>query len=139
MSEEPLRVEDVMTTDVVTVSPDERVDRVVSLMLENNIGSVVVVGSKKNVLGILTERDLIKKVLAKGRSPREVTVKEIMSRPVVTVSPEDTVETAARLMQSRGIGHLPVVKNGRVVGILAEGDIIMLAPEFLEILRLKRE
>jgi CBS domain-containing protein len=139
VSESQLRAEDIMTTDVVTVGPEDTIDRVVSIMLEKNIGSVIVTGEKKNIIGIVTERDLISKVLAKGRNPKEVRVKEIMSRPVVTIDPDTTIGEAAKIMQSRGIGHLPVVKNGRVVGIIAEGDVILLAPEFLEVLRLKRE
>ncbi len=140
MSEESmLKVEDIMTTDVITVDPDTTIDRIVDIMLEKKIGSVVVVGPKKNVLGIVTERDLISKVLADRKDPREVKAKEIMSVPVVTIEPDAPVGEAVRVMHSRSIGHLPVVKNGRVIGIVAEGDVILMAPEFLELLRIRRE
>ncbi len=134
-----LTARDVMTSPVVTASPDTRVDEIVRLMLENNIGSVVIVGSKKEVLGIITEKDLIAKVLGKRRDQRNTLAKEIMSTPVITVEPDTPVSEVVKLMQSKAIGHIPVVENGRLTGIIAEGDVILFAPEFLEIARIRRE
>ncbi len=106
-------------------------------MLENNIGSIVIVGPKKEVLGIITERDLISKVLAKELNPRTTRAEDIMTRPVITVDPEASIGEVVNLLKEKNIGHLPVVENGRVIGIIAEGDVIQLAPEFLEILRIR--
>jgi len=136
---EELSVRDVMTVDVKTAPPDTTVSDILRIMVENNIGSVVIVGPRREVLGIVTERDLIRKVLLKGLNPRETKAEEIMSKPVVTIEPDASIQEAANLMKEKGVGHLPVVENGRVVGIIAEGDIILLAPEFLQIFRLKRE
>ena len=136
---EELSVRDIMTVDVKTAPPDATVSDILRIMMENNIGSVVIVGPRREVLGIITERDLIRKVLLKGLNPRETRAEEIMSKPVITIEPDASIQEAANLMKEKGIGHLPVVENGRVVGIVAEGDIILLAPEFLEIFKLKRE
>ncbi len=135
----PLTARDIMTPNVVTASPDTSIDEILRLMISNDIGSVVITGEKKEVLGIITEKDLIRKVLCKRRDPRTVKAREIMSTPVITVDPDASVSEIVRKMQSKGIGHIPVVENGRVVGIIAEGDIIVFAPEFLEILRIGRE
>ena len=144
MTEEPatyeeLSVRDIMTVDVKITSPEATVSDILRIMMENNIGSVVIVGPKREVLGIITERDLIRKVLSKGLNPRETRAEEIMSKPVITIEPDASIQEAANLMKEKGVGHLPVVENGRVIGIIAEGDIILLAPEFLEIFKLKRE
>jgi len=128
---------DIMTTEVVTADPDTPISKIVRLMLENNIGSIVIVGPKKEVLGIITERDLISKVLAKELDPRTTRAEEIMTRPVITVDPEASIGEVVNLLKEKNIGHLPVVENGRVIGIIAEGDVILLAPEFLEILRIR--
>ncbi len=128
---------DIMTTEVVTAEPDTPISKIVRLMLENNIGSIVIVGPKKEVLGIITERDLISKVLAKELNPRTTRAEDIMTRPVITVDPEASIGEVVNLLKEKNIGHLPVVENGRVIGIIAEGDVIQLAPEFLEILRIR--
>lgn len=135
---ELISVRDIMVTDVKYAYPETPLPQIVKIMVENKIGSVVIVGEKREVLGIITERDLIEKVLAKNLDFKTLKAKDIMSRPVVTVTPDSTVSYAANLMKERNIGHLPVVENGRLVGIVAEGDIIFLAPEYLELLRIRR-
>lgn len=137
-SGEYLLIRDIMVTDVKYVTPETPLTNVVRIMVENRIGSVVIVGDRKEVLGIITERDLIEKVLAKNLDIRTLKAKDIMTKPVITVSPNTTVTAAANLMKEKNIGHLPVVENGRLVGIVAEGDVIFLAPEFLELLRIRR-
>jgi CBS domain-containing protein len=135
---EYLLVRDIMVTDVKYVSPETPLSTVINIMIQNKIGSVVVVGDKREVLGIITERDLIEKVLAKNLDVRTLRAKDIMSKPVIVVSPDTSVSAATNLMKEKNIGHLPVVENGRLVGIVAEGDVISLAPEFLELLRIRK-
>lgn len=136
--EESLTVRDVMVTDVKTVTPDDPVMKAVDIMSEHNIGSVVVVGPKREVLGIITERDLIVRVLAKRLDPTSVKAMDIMSRPVITIEPDAPLSEVVSIMKEKGVGHVPVVENGRVVGIIAEGDIAYIAPEFLQLLRIKK-
>lgn len=132
-------VSDLMTTDVIKVKPETPLTEVVRLMLDNEIGSVVVVNEKDVLLGIITERDLIVKVIGGGKSPQELKAKDIMTSPVIYTEPDVPIEEAVNLMKTKKIGHLPVVRNGRVVGIIATGDVISIAPEYLELLKIKRK
>ena len=96
---------------------------VIRLMAEHHIGSVLVMQGGE-LVGIATERDYARKVILQGRSSAETPVGSIMSRPVVTVEPADTVATCMALMTERRIRHLPVCDNGRVVGMVSIGDLV---------------
>jgi CBS domain-containing protein len=134
-----LLVRDVMSREVVTIDPDAPVIEAARLMKKNDIGSVVVVTPRGEVIGIVTEKDLVTRVVAENRNPLETRVREVMTPNPVTVYDDTPLEIAARLMAERGIGHLPVVdRAGRLVGILAKSDILEFTPELIEILYLKR-
>ncbi len=134
-----LLVRDVMTRDVVTIEPDEPVVEAAKLMKKHDIGSVVVVSKRGEVLGIITEKDLVTRVLAENLDPLRTTVREVMTPNPIMVYEDTPLEIAARLMSERGIGHLPVIdRAGRLVGILAKSDIIEFTPELIEVLYLKR-
>jgi len=91
------------------------------------------------VIGILTEKDLVTRVVAENLDPSRTRVREVMTLNPITVYDDTPLETAARLMIEKGIGHLPVVdKAGRLVGILAKSDILEFTPELIEILYLKK-
>ncbi len=136
MSEEltGLRVRDIMTPDPVTVTPDTLVTDVARIMMDNGIGSVIVVDKDGNPVGIITEQDLISRVLAVKRHPAEVRARDVMSSPLIMVDPDMPLKDAAKIMADKGIGHLPVVQGSRLIGILAEHDIVRLAPELIELL-----
>lgn len=134
--ERPLLVRDVMASDPVTVPPSINVQEIAKIMKEKNIGSVIVVENNRMV-GIVTEEDLIRRVLAEGRDPIRTRAVDVMTRPVVYVSPDTELKEAALLMARLNIGHLPVVEGNRVVGIIAEYDIIRLTPELIELLYMK--
>lgn len=136
--EEFLRVRDIMVVDVKHARPETPLMQVVRTMVENRIGSVVIVNERMEVVGIITEKDLLERVVAKGLDPSRLTAADVMTRPVIVVSPDTPVRTAIEIMRERNIGHLPVVENGRLVGILAEGDVLTLAPQYLELLRIRR-
>ncbi len=140
MSEEqPILVRDVMTREVVTLTPDAPVIEAARLMKTHDIGSVVVVTERGEVVGIITERDLVTRVLAENRDPLQTKVREVMTPNPITVYDDTPLEIAARLMAERGVGHLPVVdKAGRLVGIIAKSDLIEFTPELIEILYLKK-
>ena len=138
MSEiEELRVEDIMTSPVVTVGMDESAYTVAKLMAENHVGSVIVVDGSGIPRGIITEGDLISRVLAMRRDPEKTRARDIMSQPLITVESTLSVREAAELMAHRGIGHLPVVRNGKLVGIVAEFDIVTIAPDLLELIYIR--
>ena len=138
-SDRPLTVADVMTREVVTISPDAPVIEAARLMRDRDVGSVVVVSSRGEVIGIVTEKDIVARVVAENRDPLKTTVREVMTPNPITVYDDTPLETAARIMDEQKIGHLPVVdKAGRLVGIVAKSDIIEFTPELIQILYLKR-
>lgn len=108
----------------ITAVPQEApVLEVIRLMAEHHIGSVLVMQGHE-LVGIATERDYARKVILQGRSSAETPVAQIMSSPVVTVLPTDTAQTCMQLMTSRKIRHLPVVEDGRVLGLVSIGDLV---------------
>ena len=108
---------------VVAVSASTPVLEVIRLMAEHHIGSVLVMQGNE-LLGIATERDYARKVILQGRSSSDTPVAQVMSSPVVTVSPTDTVQTCMALMTDRKIRHLPVLEDGQVLGMISIGDLV---------------
>ncbi len=140
MSEErsELKVSDVMTSNVVTVKPDETIVDAARKMAENKIGSVVVVDDKGTIIGILTEGDIVRRVVARGLDPSQTPVEAVMTKNPITIFEDADLAAAAELMREKGVGHLPVVnEEGRLVGIITRSDIVRIAPSLIEILYLK--
>ena len=126
-----LSVGDVMVTDVVTVEPDVNVRRAVRAMNDFEIGCLVVVEAGR-VVGILTERDVLKRVVDEGRKPEETSVREVMSKPPITISPDADLETAIELMFKHKIKKLPVVENGKLVGLVTFTDLVRAQPALIQ-------
>jgi len=103
-------------------------------MREREIGSLVVVETGKP-MGIVTERDILTKVAAPDKQPSRVLVRDIMTSPVVVVHPHEEVAEAAKLMSQRKIRRLPVVQEGKLVGMITENDIIRVWPQLIEVTR----
>ena len=95
----------------------------IGLMGEHNIGALVVVEGDE-VLGVLSERDYSRKVVLQGRTSRDTLVGDILSRPAITVSAADSIETCMKLMTTRRIRHLPVVEDGQLAGLISMGDLV---------------
>ena len=110
--------------DVVTVLPTCTVSEAARILSEKGIGTVVVSGDGKTADGILSERDYARKVLLKGRSSRNTPVRDIMSREVVCAEPDQNVEHCMNVMTEKRIRHLPVMENGRLIGIVSIGDLV---------------
>lgn len=108
---------------IYAIGPEEPVLAAVELMADKGIGALLVMRGEE-LVGILSERDYARKVVLKGRSSAETCVWEIMSAPVFTVSCDDTVNTCMMVMTERRLRHLPVVKDGKVVGVLSIGDLV---------------
>ena len=109
--------------DVVTVTPKQSAMEAVNLMNEHRIGAVVVV-EKGEVVGIFTERDLLRRIVAKGKKPEDTTVSESMSSPVAYCTPETTIEECRLAMTQKRIRHLPVVSGGKLAGLVSIGDVM---------------
>jgi len=122
-----VRVFDVMSTDVVEARFTEPLNEAVHRILERNVGCIVVTDNG-GVVGIVTKGDVLRKAFLKGLDAREVSVKVAMSRPVITIDPDSTIEEASKLMASKGVSKLPVVKDKKLVGIITSTDIIRAEP-----------
>ena len=128
-------VKDVMTSPVVTIAETATANKVAELMLENKVGCVIVVDKTGNAIGIVTERDLVVRVLAKNLAPSDARAKDFMTCPLVTVEPEANVTDAARMMSKQNIRRLGVLYRAKLVGIVSSKDILDVMPELLEIMQ----
>lgn len=109
--------------NVVSIEPDKSVLDAIRLMADKGIGSLVVMSDDK-LQGIVTERDYARKVIIKGRASDKTPVKDIMTREVVTTSPDERVHVCMQTMTDKKCRHLPVIENGQVVGIISIGDLV---------------
>jgi CBS domain-containing protein len=109
--------------EILTAKPDESVYDAIRVMGERNIGALVVMENDE-VVGVISERDYSRKVVLQGRTSRDTQVSEIISRPVITVRSKDGIEKCMQLMTSNRIRHLPVVDDGRLVGVISMGDLV---------------
>ena len=114
--------------DVLRIDADASVLEAVKRMVEANIGSLLVTKGGE-ITGIVTERDYLRRVALEGPTDDEVTVEEIMSSPLVVVTPETAIDECMALMTDRRIRHVPVVDGGEVVGIVSIGDVVKFKPK----------
>jgi CBS domain-containing protein len=139
MSEIGLRtkmlVRDVMSSPVVTINEDETANKAASNMDMHDLGAVIVQNKAGKSIGIITERDLVIRVIAKNLKPDTVKSKEIMTSPLVTIEPEATISDAARRMNRLDIRRLGVIYKGNLVGIISSKDVLGVMPELLEIMQ----
>jgi len=138
-----MTIEDVMTRDVITVGPTMPIHKAAQLMVEHGVSGLPVVNDDGQLVGIISEGDLILRQTRRSERPwwrrffedgeqvaREylratgTTVGEVMTHPVISISPVWGIETAATILQTRGIRRLPVVLDGRLVGIVTRADLI---------------
>ena len=139
MSEIGLRtkmlVKDVMSSPVVTMDENEASNKAAVVMDKNDLGCVIVTNKAGNSIGIITERDLVIRVLAKNLKPDTVKAKEIMTTPLVTIEPDAAITEAARRMNRLDIRRLGVIYKGNLVGIISSKDILGVMPELIEIIQ----
>ncbi len=106
------------------VPPKATVYQALELMAAKDIGAVLVVDEKENLVGIFSERDYARKVILKGRNSKTVTVSEVMTAKVFVVDPDKTVEDCMRLMSGHKIRHLPVMEGDKLLGVISIGDVV---------------
>ena len=139
MSEIGLRtkmlVKDIMSSPVVTLDEDATSNKVAILMEKNDLGCVIVTNKTGKPVGIITERDMVLRVIAKILRPDTTKAKEIMTSPLLAIDPEATISEAARRMSRLDIRRLAVVYKGNLVGIVSSRDILAVMPELIEIIQ----
>jgi CBS domain-containing protein len=139
MSEIGLRtrmlVKDVMSSPVVTTDEEAPSNKIAKLMNENKFGCVIVANKDGKPLGIITERDLVVRVLAKNLKPEGVKAKAVMTAPLATIDPDATISDAARRMSRLDIRRLGVLYRGDLIGLISSKDILGVMPELVEIIQ----
>ncbi len=108
---------------VWSVSPSGTVYEALELMAAQNIGALLVL-EKDKIVGIFTERDYARKVVLKGKTSKTVTVGELMTTEVLYVNPDDTIENCMAIMTDKRARHLPVMENGKLIGVVSIGDVV---------------
>lgn len=125
-------VKEVMKTKPVIVQPYTTVFEAACLMREKKIGNVLI-AELRHPIGILTESDIIKKVVSEGKNPKDVQVEEVMSGPLVVADPYITLQEALKIMGRNNIRRLPIIENNEMVGIITQRDISRISPTLFEI------
>ncbi len=135
-----LKVGDIMTKKVIIIPYGKNMQDVAKLMKRHEVGSVIIVEDEKSkrARGIITERDIVQKVLVKGNDPYKTKVEEIMSKPLRVIRPETPIEEAAGAMRDNRIKRLPVVdEENELIGLVSEGDIMKIFPLVIDLIEEK--
>ncbi len=123
------QIRDVMTSDPRTIAPSTTGEEAAKLMRDADVGPMPIV-ENGTIAGILTDRDIVLRVVAEGKDPSSTTVADVASRDLVTVDPEQTLDEALRLMAKHQVRRLPVCEeDGKLVGIVAQADIALEADD----------
>ncbi len=126
-------VRDIMSKDVKVVRPDSSVKEVVATMNKFDIGSIVVVQGDRPV-GIITERDILRRIVQPCLAPETLTARQVMTSPLLTISETASIDEAAKLMAKKKVKKLPVLNKQKLIGIVTLTDIVTKVPTMLSIL-----
>jgi CBS domain-containing protein len=120
------RVKEVMSSEPCAIEAEKPVSYAAKMMKDENVGMAPVVEGDR-LVGALTDRDIVTRVVAEGKDPSSVTAREAASTQLVTAEPEQDLDEALKMMASKQVRRLPVVENGRLVGVLAQADVALQA------------
>lgn len=109
--------------EIWSIAPQATIYEALQVMSEKDVGALLVV-HKGDVVGIFSERDYARKLILKGKFSKDTSVEELMTRKVLYVGPESTIEDCMALMTAKSVRHLPILKNERLIGIVTLGDVI---------------
>ena len=124
-----------MVHDVITTRKDSTVEEAVKLMSEHEIGCLIVTEDEK-AIGILTERDLLNRILARSQDFKRIRVEEVMSTPLVSVEPNAQVGDVSRLMFQKNIKKMPIVRKGKLIGLVTLTDILRIQPQLIKMYKI---
>jgi CBS domain-containing protein len=130
-------VKDVMSSPVVTIKEDATANRAAELMEHDKLGCIIVTNKEAKPLGIITERDLVVRVLAKNIKPDTVRSSKVMTSPLITIEPDASIAEAARRMSRLDVRRLGVIYKGQLIGLLSSKDILAVVPDLLETIQEK--
>jgi predicted transcriptional regulator len=129
-------VKNIMSKPAIQINHDKTVQDAAQVMVKHRVGSIIVVKGN-NPIGIITETDINKKVVAPGKDPRKLKVKDIMSAPLVFSKPDEDILVTVEKMKKHRIKRIPVVEKGKIVGIVADTDVARASPDMLDILNFR--
>ncbi|MFC1487929.1 cyclic nucleotide-binding/CBS domain-containing protein [Thermoproteota archaeon] len=125
-------VKDVMSSPAITTPENTPIDKTAQLMSSDRLGCIIVTSKDGKALGIITESDLVKQVLAKNIRPNKLTAKDVMSAPLITVDPDEVLTETAKRMNKLKIRRMGVIYKENIMGIISSKDILAITPELLE-------
>jgi CBS domain-containing protein len=124
------RASDIMTRDITVIREEETMRQAAERLANDDIGVLPITDDQKNLKGIMTDRDIVVHVVARGKDVNNTRAKDLEQGEVVTLRPDDSIKHAADLMAQYKVRRLPVVDNGRIVGIVSQADVVKnVAPE----------
>jgi CBS domain-containing protein len=130
----PIKAEDVMTTEVAIIDENVSVKKAAEIMAQEGVSAIIVTVEGK-AQGIVTERDILKRIVVEDKNAEKTTAEEIMSSPLVAIEPSTNLQEAARLMFEKKIKNLPVINDNRLVGLINLQDICRFQPVILKMLK----
>ncbi len=119
-------------SDVVSIAPDRKLLEAIALLTKHRIGALVVTGGSREVVGIISERDIVRLLSNADNNRFENTVASAMTKEVKTCKPEDTIQRVMQVMTAGRFRHMPVVENGKLAGVISIGDVVKLRLEEME-------
>ncbi|OIO64725.1 inosine-5-monophosphate dehydrogenase [Candidatus Woesearchaeota archaeon CG_4_10_14_0_2_um_filter_57_5] len=128
-----ISVMDAMTTQVITVTPEQSAEDCAKIMAAKRVGSVLVLKGNRPI-GIITEQDLVRKLMAQGQNPATTPAKDIMDDRLVTIPRDTDISEAIALMAKHVIRHLPVAEDGKLYGMITAKDILKIEPALIDIM-----
>jgi len=131
-----IKVKNMMTKRIVSADQSDTVQKIAKKMAQQRVGSIIIMKDNKPI-GIVTETDIIKRIVAPAKDPKKINSKDIMSSPIIHVKPEDDIYDVVYKMKKFKIRRFPVVKMGKIVGILTNTDIARVSPEMIDVLNLR--
>ncbi len=126
-------VDEVMSRNVIKIRHDQTIDEAALLMKKQQVGSLIVIDEKDNPIGIITDRDIVVRVLAKKLDPSKTKVKDVMSKPLFTVNSKTDIGEIALKMRKYRVRRFGVIEKGKLIGIITDRNIFAITPEILEL------